>query len=148
MPPYTGVMSPPSLHPLCCGCQLVAPARGCGQHWVEFQGGIAKVSSDSPADLVPVCLRRGVSYKETPREKQHALKALFPPLPGVLFPPEMYKVKSAGAKDGVRVVYKVKRPPTRTEAALPPAVSELPHGASVHQGPAKLPVSNENGVHP
>ena len=44
------------------------------------------------------------------------------------------------------MLYKVKTPARHAEAALPPAVSELPHGASVHEGPARLPVSNENGM--
>ena len=70
-----------------------------------------------------------------------------PPRLGAVYPTVCYKVKSAGGKDMPWVVYKVKRPPSRAEAALPPTVSELPHGASVHQGPARLPVSKGMCTH-
>ena len=35
---------------------------------------------------------------------------------------------------------------SHAEAALPHAVSELAHGANVHQGPARLPVTNDNAM--
>ena len=34
------------------------------------------------------------------------------------------------------------------EAALPHVVSDLPHGANVHQGPARLRVTNDNAMLP
>ena len=37
-------------------------------------------------------------------------------------------------------------PAGHAEAALPHAVSELAHGANVHQGPARLPVTNDNAT--
>ena len=88
----------------------------------------------------PLCLRRGVSYTETSTEKQPE-RMCSPPQLGAVYPPVCYKVKSAGGKFRPRLVYKVTRPPSRAEAALPPAVSELARGASVHHGPERLPVS-------
>ena len=35
---------------------------------------------------------------------------------------------------------------SHAESALPHAVPELPHGANVHQGPARLPVINDNAM--